>query len=88
MSNLKLPEASVYPNPASNYSIVRFFASENSQYKITLTDISGKRLITQSGTASIGQNEERLNLQGYGRGTYLLQVENGSRFKTMKLIIQ
>ncbi|MCB0587142.1 MAG: right-handed parallel beta-helix repeat-containing protein [Phaeodactylibacter sp.] len=85
---LKNHEASlqsvVFPNPSSG----RFYLRADQPIKgwvITVFSLQGSKL--WEGTWRTG-GEKVLNLHGYPKGTYLLQVADGKRAYTRKLIIQ
>ena len=74
---------SVYPNPSN--SIFNIRTSQSTQYNLNVTDITGKRIITESKINS-SQNNHRLDLSNFSSGIYLLTIESEGRFITRKLI--
>lgn len=71
----------VYPNPASDYIMIK---SNIENSTLSVRDIAG-RIVTELN--NVGQNE-RIDLSGFESGIYLVTVKNGNSFSTKKLIVQ
>jgi uncharacterized protein (DUF2249 family) len=69
----------IYPNPTNG----ELFVSHplNSEFNITITDITGKVLKTTT-----LQNNESLDVTSYPQGMYFIQVESGNERNTYKFI--
>lgn len=81
-TNIQL-EMQVYPNPVSDFLILKIqkYAAKNMKYR--LFDFSGK-LIAES---SIKNLETPINFQNYAKSGYVLQVtENGKILKIFKIV--
>jgi hypothetical protein len=70
---------SIYPNPTNG----ELFVSHplNSEFNITITDITGKVLNTTT-----LQNNESVNVASYPQGMYFIQIESGNERNTYKFI--
>ena len=71
---------SIYPNPTSD--VVTYSFNGNSSMDFTLTNIAGE-LIWKGNSAG---NEGTIDLSAYATGTYLLDVTNGEKRATIRLI--
>ncbi|MBL7936087.1 MAG: T9SS type A sorting domain-containing protein [Bacteroidia bacterium] len=80
-----LNDASIYPNPASDYVKINFSNISNVTYKLELSAMDGKIILTKS----VSGNKYTLNLQGISKGIYALKImmDDGSN-KVFKLVIQ
>lgn len=73
---------SVFPNPANEELLI--INPAESRYKIKLTDLSGKIVLTETSS----QSEFRATVSSIPNGIYFLQVKGGKSDFTQKLIIQ
>jgi uncharacterized repeat protein (TIGR01451 family) len=79
---------SVAPNPAAQFAIVHFFAQEENNVLVRLTDNMGKLVMLQKYKAVKGNNSLQLNnLTKYKNGVYTLQVIMPNKAITQKLVI-
>lgn len=70
----------IYPNPASDYIIVKSLTDETPNYMIT--DISGKPV--SIGMLSTGEN--KITLNNLPKGIYVIKLTIGKQVKTQKII--
>lgn len=77
----------VYPNPAVEFTTIKFNASKQEKYIIQVTDISGKVVLKKDYVSVAGDNLEKINVQGLASGSYFITIRSasGSVF-TAKLI--
>ena len=55
---------------------------------ITLIDVLGRKVITQTSNLLIGENKMSINVSGYSTGIYLLQLETETgKYRTRKQIV-
>lgn len=74
----------MYPNPATN--VVNIINSENMLVEqVTVYDISGKQLITQSFS---NQTQIQLNVENLASGTYMLHIQTNVGLAVKKLVKQ
>jgi hypothetical protein len=63
-------EMSVYPNPATDFLILKIAGEEETQYFASLYNINGNLIKT----IKIETNETTIPMQGYSTGTYFLKM--------------
>lgn len=76
----------VYPNPVSEVINV-LFDVEQANSTITISDLSGRTLISKNTTGTGFQNNA-INLQSLAKGIYLISVTNGNSRSVQKIIVQ
>ena len=74
----------IYPNPFENYTTVRFYNPENSEYTLYIRDLSGKLVQTRE---HIKEQEIRINRGSMKPGYYFIEVVGEKMFRG-KMIIQ
>lgn len=80
---------SIYPNPVSNVANLDITVTEASNAVIRVYDINGRQVFTDNmGRLNEGANSYRLNVEGYARGMYLINVVCGKQVATSKLIVR
>ncbi|MEO6669676.1 MAG: M12 family metallo-peptidase [Ferruginibacter sp.] len=79
------PVAVIYPNPTSDIARVRFSSKENSLCTFTITDVAGRKLLTDKQQATAGMNVHQFNLSKFTRGTYLLLIETKDGKQVLKI---
>jgi len=77
----------IFPNPAQNQLSIEFVSQEETDYKLSVLDIQGRKVFGTNHLAKIGLNHKFLNLEEYASGTYLLLLESDS-FTTIKQFIK
>lgn len=75
----------IYPNPASTQLNIKL-GNASGEYSFQLTDITGKVVVDQKGTASI--NEVTIQLPQLSSGMYIATVETSGNTHTEKINIQ
>ncbi|MBK9481493.1 MAG: T9SS type A sorting domain-containing protein [Bacteroidetes bacterium] len=81
----KVNSMEVYPNPAQNQTSVAFNLTTNAKVTCTVSDLSGKVLLTESKSMNVGRNEFSINTSMLNSGLYILKVGVGNSFNTTKL---
>ena len=74
---------SVYPNPASKFTVIDLSNLNDANLQLNLTDVQGK-LIYSLATTNTGKIS--LNLDAYESGIYFLNITGGNTFVNQKLI--
>jgi agmatine/peptidylarginine deiminase len=78
----------LYPNPAKQIVNIRYKSSEKENIKIVICDLSGKEVYNKTISASAGDNEESINLNGFIRGMYFCTIKsNDTLIGTKKLVV-
>ena len=81
-------QAEVYPNPANAIANVRFFAKEKELYNLSVTDITGRKLLTDKLNSIQGINQHSFNISRLSKGTYMIIIESVSKRQILKLNVQ
>jgi len=81
--------AYLYPNPNSGHFTLKLNLSEKSIIKLSINDISGKKVLDFSDEYTLnGSNESSINAEKLEKGYYFLNIiENGKILKSEKLVI-
>ena len=66
-------DVSIFPNPTNEF--VKIISSKDENYKIQLFNINGKLLVEKK----INNTDNRVNMNKFTNGTYLLKVTNKNR---------
>ncbi len=81
--------AKIYPNPVDDILNTSFVLEKQSDVLITLTDITGKSILSKSLKANAGNNMQQLNVSGLSNGIYLVNYQiNGQKIQSLKMIKQ
>ncbi|CAL2077534.1 Peptidase M12B domain-containing protein [Tenacibaculum sp. 190524A05c] len=78
----------VYPNPSNGNFNITFEVINTESVGIRLFDIRGRLVEEKEFKNTQSTFSEELNLEGINAGLYLLQVQNGNKRTTKKLIIK
>lgn len=65
----------VYPNPASNYTIIDFHADKAAKTEFELVDMAGRTWMVERSSLPAGPIQYRLNLPQLSKGTYILRIK-------------
>jgi hypothetical protein len=74
----KLEISNIYPNPAVNDLRIVVSNAKDSRAMVSITDISGKLLLTQSTGLKAGDNVLNINVSSLSSGNYVLTVRDQS----------
>ena len=77
-----------YPNPTTGRFTLTISASEAEAGTLTLHDGAGRLVEKRRLNTGAGLNTFQFDLSGYGAGTYLLMLENGSGKEYIKIVKQ
>ncbi len=87
INETQLTDFNFYPNPASE-SINISFSTEENNYTIKLTDISGKVVLNNSYTSSTDFKQEKIDVSNFSKGIYTLKITSGTAVEVKKIIVQ
>lgn len=80
---------SMYPNPAGEKVMLKFFSNKTESTLIKITDITGRTVKTEKVGIVSGENNITLNLSGVQSGMYyVLLSSTGTGYMNMKLVIE
>ena len=86
---LELEDLSFYPNPSRNGKInVRFSTPSESDLSIKVSSLDGKEVFTRYFERFSGTYAETIDLSGQKEGIYLLEIAQGKRRVTKKLVVE
>lgn len=78
---------SLYPLPAKDRLNIQIQSSKIEKAEISITDISGKTLITKPVSLMTGTNNSVINIQSLRKGVYLLKAVTSETTETRKIIV-
>jgi hypothetical protein len=78
----------LYPNPAKDIVTIKYHAVEKAVYNISITDLSGRVLLTENQYAIPGINTRQFNLSGMLKGNYLVIIEGKNEKKILTLQVE
>lgn len=79
----------VFPNPVTSGSVkISFSMDQNSEFNISLIDLTGRKIHQDSQMYSAGEQTIHLDLSQIVPGVYLLKAQNNRESVITKLIIQ
>ncbi len=76
-------ELQLYPNPNNGSFVVSFIGSAPSSSAITVTNVLGETVLTQSNLKMTNE----INLQGISKGTYFIKVQTPGKTYIRKILI-
>jgi N-acetyl-anhydromuramyl-L-alanine amidase AmpD len=80
---------SVYPNPLTNNSTIRYQISEPTNLKISLLDVLGKEVILYQNTnQAAGKHEIAFGSADLASGIYFVKMRTDKETKTLKVIVK
>ncbi len=77
----------IFPNPVDGVLTIKI-ASNESRLILTLTDAGGKLVYSEIFENITNSFVKKLNMSGFSKGTYLLQLSNGSGLYHEKIIVR
>ncbi len=78
----------IFPNPFNGRATVAFTLTEPSAYRITLYDLTGRRVKTVSALRQpAGDYRVPLNFERLGSGVYFCELQIDSRFRAVKKVV-
>jgi len=85
----QLHEVKLYPNPASSESIVRLSLIQASEVSVSIFDLSGRELhhFIDKQQWKPGEHTLMLSLNGFEKGTYILNIKVDHKLITEVLIV-
>ncbi|MEO5572697.1 MAG: T9SS type A sorting domain-containing protein, partial [Bacteroidia bacterium] len=79
---------SVYPNPVHDKLTVSIYVNEHTSFNLKLRDISGRVILSEDQQGAAGSNVYDMDLKGFAKGIYMLEIQSAAeRWKT-KVIIE
>jgi hypothetical protein len=79
---------SVYPNPARGEVKMNFNLHKTGTANISITDVTGRKVLNVNSNAVLGANELKLDVSGLKKGAYLIRTLVDNKMNVTKLMIQ
>ncbi|HLG34847.1 MAG TPA: T9SS type A sorting domain-containing protein [Bacteroidia bacterium] len=80
-------EMFVYPNPAQNQVTVEFDSPTDATYLLSVFDITGRVVLSNTGSASEGGNKVVMPINDLARGLYNIRLTVGDESSSVRLIV-
>lgn len=80
-------DLNIIPNPASEYTDVVFETSYSGNATLTLTDYTGRVILNRDIQINEGRNSISIDLTGYSKGVYLVNLFQNGNISRSKLVI-
>ncbi|OFZ55156.1 MAG: hypothetical protein A3D92_04795 [Bacteroidetes bacterium RIFCSPHIGHO2_02_FULL_44_7] len=81
-------EVQVFPNPTSGLVTIRLEQSEKVKTAISIADMSGKVVFKESLGKFSGAYSKEIDLHKFGKGTYVVSIEQGSDIHVEKIVVE
>lgn len=78
---------SLFPNPTQNVATLELSLVENVKATVTVTDVTGKVMLTETQQFNSGMNRVQINTADYANGLYLVNIRNGAESKTIRMVV-
>ena len=75
----------VYPNPTTDITNIEFYSESTSLYTLSVSDMTGRKLMHEKQQAVKGVNFHTFNLAKLTKGTYLISIESNDYKKVLKV---
>jgi hypothetical protein len=79
---------SIFPNPASSYTDIKFNVTEPTQVKISVMNLLGEVIYSEPSTLINGFFNKTIQLGDYSKGVYLIKIDSDNGTVTKKLIVK
>lgn len=83
-----LRSLTISPNPATNYVTIKAFSDRNQDLKVTISDLSGKELITNQIYNAFGDIDQIIDVSRLSSGMYFVTISGNNQKVTEKLIVK
>ena len=77
----------IYPNPSNDLFNITFSVKEITDLNIRVFNVLGVPIYSDIREEFIGEYIKQINLEGYSKGAYFLEIEVNSKFVNKKLIL-
>ncbi len=78
----------LYPNPASGEIYYEYTAIKTGDVMMSLTDISGKEVFSQTLDSTVGSHNGVIGLNEFAPGVYTFTLVEGNKLATEKIVIE
>jgi hypothetical protein len=88
IDNLGQGRLKIYPNPFWENINIEFSWNENSDFKINVIDLLGRKIELDSRTGFRGDFKQSYSFAGWNAGVYLLEIDLGNERIYRKIVLQ
>lgn len=85
---LEVEEISFYPNPNNGRFNLNFSLADSGTTRVSVMDSKGEEVFVDTIEKLSGAYNRQIDLTPFGRGIYYLQIAQGKRFYTKKILVQ
>ncbi|MCY7409882.1 MAG: T9SS type A sorting domain-containing protein, partial [Chitinophagales bacterium] len=85
--NSNITQASVYPNPSKEFATIVYDSKLNSETKIQLFDLAGRKYYESSFNSKSGLNAQTISLPSLADGLYHMILSAGNEKLNFKLVV-
>jgi hypothetical protein len=78
----------IFPNPTREIFNISFISEEMDNFKISIVDVYGKAVTSEYKHDFIGEYKKQLNLSGYPKGIYMVQIKTSNSFVSKRVVLQ
>ena len=78
----------VYPNPSKDIINIKYNSNESEHVSISIKDINGRMVYCEKGIHNTNEHQESIDVSGFAKGIYLLQISDESEIVSRKIVIQ
>ncbi len=87
-SNATSESIKVYPNPVKSDLMIEYKSESVSDYTITLTDVIGKTVYSNTIQAAEGNNQQSIKVDNFSKGLYFVNISGIDMNKTTRITIE
>lgn len=89
IESLKLDNFALAPNPSEDGKFsLKFSVANQADTRVRITDINGREVYTEQLSNFNGAYDKTLDLSQYGKGVYVVNVQQADKSAAMKLVIE
>lgn len=88
VTEFNIESVEAYPNPTNDKLNIEFDMRKMSPVNIKLHNLLGQTVLSKTKTFSAGHCKLQLDVSNFNSGIYLLELDNGSKATTHKIIIK
>lgn len=87
-NELKVDDISFYPNPNTGRFNLSFTLAQKGSATVRILDSTGKEIFQDQVQEGAEQYTQEIDISSHGRGLYFLQVAQGNRYHTKKILVK
>ena len=89
MTNGSLIDATLYPNPTTGSTTLKFETITSGDYKVSVVDMTGQIMQISNINAVEGLNMHQLDMSTYAKGLYMVRLEReGEAMQMLRVTVE